>query len=76
MISHLHLPTVNAILNGTSAVLLACGFFFIMRKNIFAHRICMTSAIAVSALFLFSYVTYHLEHGSTKFLGTGRTRPD
>ena len=39
MIMHLHLPTVNAILNFTSAVLLAFGFFFITRKNVFAHRV-------------------------------------
>jgi len=76
MTAYLHfLPTLNAILNFTSAVLLAFGFFFILRKHIFAHRVCMTSAICVSTLFLISYITYHLQHGHTRFLGTGWIRP-
>jgi uncharacterized membrane protein YozB (DUF420 family) len=75
MMADLHLPTVNAALNFTSAVLLLFGLFFILRKNVFAHHVCMTSAIAVSTLFLVSYVAYHLEHGSTRFTGTGWIRP-
>jgi uncharacterized membrane protein YozB (DUF420 family) len=75
MITMLHLPTVNAVLNFTSAVLLSFGLFFILKKNVFAHRVCMTSAIGVSTIFLASYVTYHLKMGSTKFLGTGWIRP-
>ena len=75
MISALHLPTVNAILNFTSAVLLSFGLFFILRNNVPAHRACMVSAICVSTVFLVSYVTYHLKMGTTRFLGTGWIRP-
>lgn len=74
MIADLHLPTVNAILNFTCSMLLLLGFIFIMTKRVFAHRVCMTSAIVVSVVFLISYLTYHFEHGSTKFLGTGTIR--
>jgi uncharacterized membrane protein YozB (DUF420 family) len=69
------LPTVNAILNATSAVLLVCGYAFIRRGKIDAHRICMLGAFASSVLFLASYSIYHAHAGSTKFVGTGWVRP-
>jgi uncharacterized membrane protein YozB (DUF420 family) len=69
------LPTVNAILNATSAVLLVCGYAFIRRGKIDAHRICMLGAFASSVLFLASYSIYHAHAGSTKFAGTGWVRP-
>lgn len=68
------LPTLNAILNSISAILLATGYFFIRRKNIKAHRALMTSAFVTSTLFLISYLTYHYYHGSTKFQGQGAIR--
>lgn len=68
------LPTVNAILNSTSAVLLLVGWRMIMQRRIQAHRICMGSALGTSALFLASYLFYHYHHGSTRFSGTGLLR--
>jgi putative membrane protein len=53
------LPALNALLNGCSAVLLGLGFYFIRRGNRIAHRNCMVAAVATSALFLASYLTYH-----------------
>ena len=69
------LPAVNATLNGTCAVLLLIGFYFIRRKNITVHRRFMLAACATSVLFLSSYLTYHFFAGSTKFAGTGWSRP-
>ena len=69
------LPTLNATLNGLSALLLAGGFFFIRRKNVAAHRACMLSACATSALFLISYLVYHYHVGSVPFAGQGWVRP-
>jgi putative membrane protein len=69
-----HLPTVDAALNATSAVLLTLGFYFIRRKNIPAHRACMLSAFATSLLFLICYLTYHYFHGVTHFPGHGAVR--
>jgi len=68
------LPTLNALLNSTSAVLLVTGYFFIRRKRVAAHKACMVSAFVVSALFLASYVYYHVHHGSTPFPGRGWVR--
>ncbi|HXG09770.1 MAG TPA: DUF420 domain-containing protein [Gemmataceae bacterium] len=53
------LPTVNAILNATSAVLLVAGYLFIRNRQITAHKMCMLAALAVSAVFLASYLYYH-----------------
>ena len=69
------LPAVNALLNGTSAVLLTAGYLFIRRKRVAAHRACMLTAFAVSTLFLLSYVTYHFQAGSVPFRGQGWIRP-
>lgn len=69
------LPTLNALLNGTSAALLTAGFLFIRRKRVAAHRACMLSAFGVSTLFLVSYVVYHAQAGSVPFHGKGWIRP-
>jgi uncharacterized membrane protein YozB (DUF420 family) len=68
------LPGLNAVLNGTSAVLLATGWVFIRRRRIAAHRACMLGAFCVSVLFLISYVTYHALAGSRPFTGQGWAR--
>lgn len=74
MVSLSILPAVNAALNGTSALLLSVGYLFIRRKKVTAHKVCMGSAFATSALFLASYLTYHYHVGSTPFGGTGFIR--
>jgi len=68
------LPTLNAALNGTSAVLLLLGYRFIRRRAISAHRSCMLAAFTVSIIFLVSYVVYHAQVGSVHFPGTGWAR--
>lgn len=68
------LPTLNAILNATSGLLLTVGFIFIRRRNIRAHRACMIAALTSSSLFLVSYLTYHYHAGATRFAGTGVAR--
>ncbi len=67
-------PPLNAALNATAAVLLAAGFAFIRAKRIAAHKACMLSAVAVSAVFLTSYLYYHYHAGSTPFQGQGFVR--
>jgi len=69
------LPMVNASLNTLSAVLLCFGFYFIRRKQVGAHKVCMVSAFVVSTIFLISYVVYHFHHGRTVFTGEGWIRP-
>lgn len=75
MIGWSDLPTINATLNATSAVFLALGYWCIRRKRVDAHRVCMLIAVAVSILFLISYVTYHAHAGSKHFTGQGFVRP-
>jgi uncharacterized membrane protein YozB (DUF420 family) len=69
------LPHLNAALNAASGLLLLAGLYFIWRGRVSAHRACMLSALAVSALFLVSYVVYHAQYGSVRFAGQGVARP-
>ena len=69
-----YLPTLNACLNATSALLLVLGFYFIRQRNITAHRACMAAAFGVSVVFLISYLTYHATAGTTRFAGQGSVR--
>ena len=68
------LPALNAALNATSFILLVTGYVFIRRRERRKHKFCMVSALIVSALFLTSYVIYHLQVGSVPFKGTGWIR--
>ena len=71
------LPTLNAILNATSGILITIGFLLIRRRRIAAHRACMISAVISSSLFLISYLVYHIgfKAGVSRFMGTGWIRP-
>ena len=69
------LATVNASLNAIAAVFLGAGFYFIRRRQIAAHRICMLIAFAVSVVFLVCYVAYHIQVGDVRFQGRGAVRP-
>src|SRR5712691_54466 len=69
------LPHLNATLNASSFVLLSCGYYFIRRKNVPAHRNCQIPAVTPSVVFLISYSVYHSDHGVTKFAGQGNVRP-
>jgi uncharacterized membrane protein YozB (DUF420 family) len=68
------LPTLNAILNSTSAVLIVIGYFLIRARRIEAHRRTMLAAFTTSTLFLISYLIYHAQVGSVRFQGTGAIR--
>jgi putative membrane protein len=68
------LPTLNAILNSISALLLVVGYVLIRRRRWQAHRNVMIAALVCSALFLTSYLIYHAQVGSVRFQGTGTVR--
>jgi len=63
------LPTLNAVLNSLSAVLLVTGYLLIRRGHESAHKVVMLSAFGVSILFLASYLIYHFQIGSVRFEG-------
>ena len=67
-------PALNAALNGTSAILLALGFFFVKNKQFTAHRNCMMLAFIVSSAFLVSYLYYHFNYTSHRFEGSSLAR--
>ena len=67
------LPTVNATLNGLSAVLLVWGYLLIRNKRIDQHRRVMKTAFATSCLFLVCYLVYHAQVGSVPFGHEGTT---
>ena len=68
------LPTVNALLNGTSAVLLMVGYACIRQRKVMAHKTCMVTAFVVSSLFLVTYLIHHYQVGSVPFSGQGWLR--
>lgn len=68
------LPTINACLNGASAVLLTSGYSLIRRKQIQTHRKVMITAFVTSCLFLVCYLIYHAQVGSVPFAHPGPIR--
>jgi len=68
------LPSINAALNATAAVLLIWGYTLIRRKRIHTHRNVMLAAFATSSLFLICYIVYHAQVGSVHFPKTGAIR--
>ena len=74
MVSLSDLPAVNALLNGSSFILVMFGSFFIRRRNIRAHKACMIAAVVISTLFLISYLVYHYNVGSVRFTKVGWIR--
>lgn len=65
---------INAIINTTVSIVLVAAFLAIKNKNYIAHRNLMYTAIALSSLFLVSYIAHHLLAGDTKFGGEGTIR--
>ncbi len=68
------LPSVNAVLNGTSAVLLVLAWRAIRAGDRERHRRLVLSALGVSALFLVGYLTRVAMTGTHRFPGTGALR--
>jgi uncharacterized membrane protein YozB (DUF420 family) len=69
------LPTLNAILNATAALLLIAGYLNIRAGRRDTHRKLMFAAFCTSFLFLISYLVYHAQVGSVPFRHTGWIRP-
>ncbi len=66
------MPTVNASLNATAAVLLTAGWLAIRKGRIGLHKRLMTASFAASAFFLVGYLAYHYVHGDTRYEGAYR----
>ena len=69
------LPTLNACLNTLCTLLLVRGFLQIRRGARQAHQKSMLAALVCSALFLCSYLVYHVQVGSVPYPHHDWTRP-
>ncbi len=63
------LPKLNAFLNGSCAIVLTVAWWAIIRKQVTRHRRLMYLAVALSALFLVSYILQHATFPSVKYGG-------
>ncbi|HTR30387.1 MAG TPA: DUF420 domain-containing protein [Puia sp.] len=61
------LPLFHAILNSSTAILLLASLYFIRHGQVKAHRRANWTAVALSTLFLVSYVIYHATNPSVRF---------
>jgi uncharacterized membrane protein YozB (DUF420 family) len=68
------LPALNAILNGSSAVLLVYGYTLIRQGQKAQHKRVMITAFCVSIAFLISYLIYHAQVGSVSYPHPGPMR--
>ena len=69
------LPSLNALLNLATTILLLCGYYFIKKRNKVRHKKYMFSALIFSLLFLVSYLIYHYNAGSVPYPYFDWTRP-
>ena len=74
MIDVHELPTVNAILNASAAILLLRGYSLIRAGKREQHKTTMLAAFTVSVLFLISYLIYHANSGIVYYQKTGFIR--
>lgn len=69
------LPHVNAALNTITTVLLVIGLTMARAGRPEVHRPVMAAALVTSAVFLASYLVYHVTAPIFVFTGQGWTRP-
>jgi len=69
-----NLPHAIGAINSLTSILLVAGLLAQKAGKIGLHRMAMTSAFLLGAVFLVCYVTYHLSNPSTKFGGNGIVR--
>jgi putative membrane protein len=61
------LPLFHAILNSSTAILLCASLYFIRHGQVRAHRTANWTAVALSTVFLVSYVIYHATNPSVRY---------
>jgi putative membrane protein len=68
------LPHAVGFINTLTTIALILGLIFIKQKKIGLHRLMMSAAFGLGALFLVCYVLYHLTNPANKFIGQGAIR--
>lgn len=64
-------PKINAGINSVVTLLLLVGLYLIKKKRIDLHKKVMLTAFGLSALFLVSYVLYHISTPHTAYCEDG-----
>lgn len=67
-------PFFHAVLNGSTAILLMLGYFFMRIREYKLHRNTMITAFFLSAVFLVSYVISKISNDPTPYGGEGVLR--
>lgn len=67
-------PLFHAVLNGSTALLLMAGYFFLSIQEFKLHRNVMIAAFALSTVFLVSYVISKISNDPTPYGGVGAIR--
>ena len=62
---------INAVINGTVALLLIIALFLVKAKKYILHKKIMNLSILLSVLFLLSYIAHHVLADSTTYGGEG-----
>ena len=65
------LPHLNSVINSFATIALVLGVYFIKNGKVGFHKIAMSVAFGLGAVFLISYVLYHAAAESTSFGGEG-----
>lgn len=65
---------INAAINSAVLILLIAGLVAVKNKKFILHKRIMLFALALSCIFLASYICHHLFAGETKFGGTGSVK--
>lgn len=65
------LPAFHGVLNGSTALLLMLGLYFIKAKKLVAHKTVMLAAFSLSSVFLVSYVISKLNAEPVPYGGEG-----
>lgn len=68
------LPPLHAFLNTIVAILLVVALYFIKKKDVEKHKKAIMAALIFSALFLLSYVIYHITTEETRYCQEGAIR--
>lgn len=68
-------PFFHALLNGTTAILLLLGYFFIRNGKRKSHRNVMVTAFVLSTVFLISYVISKISNDPVPYGGEGFLKP-
>lgn len=65
------LPPFHALVNSLTAICLVAAFINIKKGQVKGHRLFNTIALGLSAIFLISYVIYHISTEPTSYGGEG-----